>query len=136
MRETYDELEHTADWAIRVTGSDRSDLFMKAAGAMLDLMQISLQEGTSESREIGLAASDVESLLVSWLEEIIFIIDTEHNAPLSYSCKVRQDGLSLEGTIQIAPILSMRNAIKAVTYNELNITQTREGFVVQIVFDV
>lgn len=136
MHEPYEELEHTADWAIRVTGEDLSQLFRKSSDAMLDLMQIVLEDGTPSIRKVQLQSPDTESLLVSWLEEIIFLIDTEYVAPVSCTCGVSKNGRELEGEIQTLPLMSMRNSIKAITYNELNVVQTEHGLEVQIVFDV
>jgi SHS2 domain-containing protein len=136
MHESYEELEHTADWAIRVIGNDLSHLFTRSSNAMLDLMKIVPVDGTPVSREVQLQAPDTEGLLVSWLEEILFLIDTEHVAPVSCTCRVSKDGQQLNGEIQTLPMMSMRNSIKAITYNELNVLQTNDGFEVQIVFDV
>ena len=136
MHKPYEELEHTADWAIRVTGKDLSQLFTKSSQAMLDLMEILPGDGNPVIQKVQLRCPDPESLLVSWLEEIIFLIDTEHVAPFSCSCRVSKDGHDLEGEIQTRPLMSMRNSIKAITFNELDIVPTNDGFEVQIVFDV
>ncbi len=136
MHESYEELEHTADWAIRVTGKDFSELFGRSLDAMLDLMDIVPGQGTPVQQKIHLQSPDTETLLVSWLEEIIFLMDTEHVSPVSFTVRVNQDGQQLDGEIQTLPMMSMRNSIKAITYNELNVLRTDDGFEVQIVFDV
>ncbi|MGD2206527.1 MAG: riboflavin biosynthesis protein RibF, partial [Anaerolineae bacterium] len=78
-RYRYRELEHTADLALEVWGAELPDLFAGAAEGMYSLMGDVGGEGleVTEWHEISLEASDLEILLVDWLNELLFLAETE-----------------------------------------------------------
>ena len=69
----YEEIDHTADYAIRVRGLDLPGLFIEAARGM-NALTAGAAVGPAVSREIHVEASDLEALLVSWLEELAFLM--------------------------------------------------------------
>jgi SHS2 domain-containing protein len=135
MCDTYEEIEHTADVAIRVTASDFSGLLKQAALGMLHLMGILGNEIIAEN-ELKLSFDYVskEDILVQALNEVIFqletgnvayipdqvVIDDQH-AKVHYSgCKWDQDF----------------SEIKAVTYHQMEIVEDFPGLHCMVVFDV
>ena len=62
----YEEIEHTADWALRVRGADLPTLFSNAALGMMELAGVRTENTAGESRKIELTADDMETLLVDW----------------------------------------------------------------------
>jgi len=132
----FEEVEHTADRALRIHGRDLSELFANAADGMNSLMR---PAGTGDAdriaKRIELEALDPESLLVAWLSELAFWAETE--------CLVfsRFDFLELSATRLRADIHGSRadgleKHIKAVTFHDLAIRRGPEGLVVTVVFDV
>ncbi len=73
----FEEIEHTADSALRIRGQNLEELFRNAAAGMLHLAGIEPSAGPTQKRRFELRASDDESLLVSWLEELLFLIETD-----------------------------------------------------------
>jgi SHS2 domain-containing protein len=69
----FEEIEHTADWALRVRGQDLAGLFMNTARGMSRLL---VQEPARSPREVEkhfeLEADDAESWLVTWLNELAY----------------------------------------------------------------
>ena len=63
----FEEIEHTADWALRVRGRDLGELLVNAARGMVSLM-ISNPPATplNVDRNIEIDSIDAESLLVDW----------------------------------------------------------------------
>ena len=77
MTRRFEEVEHTADIAIRAFGSNLSELFANAAyGLACQLAEITdISKNVEETIEV--TADDVEGLLVAFLEELLeFLLDT------------------------------------------------------------
>ena len=74
---SYEFLEHTADIIIRATGKDIKEAFEQAAlGTYQVMTDISLIEQKIE-KEVIISSEDLESLLFDWIEQLIFLFDTE-----------------------------------------------------------
>jgi len=130
----YQEIPHTADWALRVWAADLPTLFAQAAQGMYALMETSLQASPRVTRRIDLEAPDVESLLVAFLSELLYAGEADGLAfdRLEVTC----DPPRLAALLQGAPIAEQRKEIKAVTYHHLAVQATPTGWEVTIVFDV
>jgi SHS2 domain-containing protein len=89
---------------------------------------------TSEC-EIHLDAPDPESLLVVWLEEVLYDLESHSLAPLEMDLRTEGD-TRLRGTIVQHSLLQPGRTIKAVTYNDLHIRCSPDGCEATIVFDV
>lgn len=135
VNDTVEEIEHTADWAIRVRASDLQSLFELAAEGMVNLIGQAENGASSITRPITLQAADLETLLVSWLEELLFILETE-NLILKRSTVQLLSEVQLLATIELQLAPELWKEIKAVTYHNLDVQQTIEGYEVSIVFDV
>ena len=135
MQPAYEEIEHTADSALRVRGQNLTDLFRNAAFGMLSLLVIVPVPGNSERRSIELKAEDTETLLVSWLEELLYPLEVEDAVVVDFQVEVL-DKAQLKATIELKKIASIKKEIKAVTFNELDIRAVETGFETIIVFDV
>jgi SHS2 domain-containing protein len=131
----YQEVEHTADWALRVWAPNLADLCRQAAAGMVSLTGSVLAPGPTCKREIHLDAPDPESLLVVWLEEILYDLESRSLAPSEMHLRTEGD-TRLRGTIVQHPLLQPGKTIKAVTYNDLHIQRSSDGCQATIVFDV
>ncbi len=130
----YREIEHTADWELEVWAADLSSLFEQAARGMYHLSGTQLNESPRLERRIKLQAVDTESLLVKFLSEILFFGQEESVAFDHFELVVNNNFLTARLTG--GPLASLNKEIKAVTYHNLAIHQTKEGLKVNIVFDV
>jgi SHS2 domain-containing protein len=130
----FEELPHTADWAMRVTAPDLAGLFAEAARGMNTLAGVKFTPGPKTRRTLSLSAPDVESLLVAFLSELVYSAEQEHLAFNDFEIQV--NGQTLQASMDGSPIVSINKAIKAVTYHNLHIRQTARGYEVEIVFDV
>jgi SHS2 domain-containing protein len=130
----FQEIEHTADWALKVWAQDQAELFRQAAIGMNTLSEIRLEPRPRVEQRIKLTAIDIESLLVAFLSELVFFGEQDD---LGYDrFDIAIDGLSLQAHLEGAPIASRKKEIKAVTYHNLQVVETETGFQVVIVFDV
>jgi len=135
MERQFEEIEHTADIALRVWGSDLADLFANAASGMGHLLSEAPEGPLTVSKTIELAAVDVETLLVDWLSELLFLGE-QSDVVFTRFDELRVSGNQLTATAGGGPTGERRSAIKAVTFADLEIRETDCGLETEIVFDV
>ncbi|HDD54961.1 MAG TPA: archease [Chloroflexi bacterium] len=133
----FEEVAHTADLEIRAWGKDLNSLFRAAADGMFHLSGIEeYEEGFSAIREeISLNAMDFEGLLILFLEELLYRL-TEDYMLFDIKKLTINDNFSLKAKLRGNQIKSYQRDIKAVTYHRLNIKKSRDGYSVNIVFDI
>lgn len=130
----FQELEHTADWALSVWAPDLAGLLEQAARGMYELSGIRLEGSPRHQRSLKLESNDAEGLLVHFLGELLHFIDSENLAFDEFGLVVSETEAlaNLEG----AAVAERKKEIKAVTYHNLQIQKNTQGLKAQIVFDV
>ncbi len=135
----YEEIPHTADWALRVWAGDLPTLFRAAAKGMNSLSGLVLAREGRVRRSIELTAPDAESLLVAFLSELVYSAEQENLGFDDFDIHLELAEANtywLRAKISGAPIESISKTIKAVTFHNLQIRGTERGLEVEIVFDV
>ncbi len=131
----FRESEHTADFALDAWAPDLPGLFEQAARGMYALEGVRLQPGERASHHLELRALDTESLLVSFLSELLYLGEQHGLGFDTFDIHLEgEDGLRAE--LGGAPIAHLDKEIKAVTYHNLAIRRTPRGLEVSLVFDV
>lgn len=131
----FEEIEHTADWALHVWAEDFGQLCACAARGMLSLVGVDAQPSGGRWRLIDLRADDRETLLVVWLEEVLFALETEQVTITAFDLQI-EDGRRLVGRLRSAPTKRPGKPIKAITFHNLSIVETEAGMETTLVFDV
>jgi SHS2 domain-containing protein len=130
----YMEIEHTADYAIRVQSMDLAGLFLDSARGMYALTGGTV-ELVSTGRLLSLTAPDVETLMVEWLEELAFLLEME--CEMAGEIDFRDLCLTrLVADLRTGPATGVTRLIKAVTFHDLEIRLSTHGYEATIVFDV
>lgn len=132
---SFEEIEHTADWAYRVRSKTLAELFVAAAFGLYSLVEMELVPKTQITRSIQIKAIDYESLLVAWLNELLYYHESEGLGFEQIQIE-HLDETSLQAQITGAPTQQWLKEIKAVTYHNLSIRETEWGWEVTIVLDV
>jgi SHS2 domain-containing protein len=130
----FEEVEHVADAALRVYGRDWSELLVNAAQGMFSLMAECEDTHPTWEHTVSLQAMDGETLLVDWLSELLYLHEVEAVVYTNFeilSASPNALRAIVKGTKKWTP----RTAIKAVTFNDLNIEKTPEGYAATMVFD-
>ena len=128
------EVEHTADWAIRVRGTTLPELFVNAATGMYSLVA-DLSFTPAVEREIEVKGIDAEALLVNWLNELIY--HTEMDGEVFCTFHIESfEPTHLCATVRAGRGIELKKEIKAVTFHNLQIILTGDGYEVTLVFDV
>jgi SHS2 domain-containing protein len=132
--EGFREHEHTADWELEVWASDLSNLLKQAALGMYALAGLRLSSEPRIERRLQLSAPDAESLLVGFLQELLFISEIDGVGFDQF--EIRLVDLTLDAMLVGTSISSISKEIKAVTYHNLQIRNTARGLEARVVFDV
>lgn len=135
MKNRFEEVEHTADIAIRVWGRDLADLFANAAYGMACQMADAEEAVRAVERRIELEAHDAETLLVTWLGELLYLGERDGCVFTDFDV-LEVTPTRLRAVAQGGPVREHRRHIKAVTFSELEIVHTDERYETIIVFDV
>jgi SHS2 domain-containing protein len=132
----FEEVEHTADNALRVFGSSLTELFLNAAAGMTHLMAADVSDISTEiKKSIELEALDAESLLVEWLSELAYWAESEMLVFKKFRIQ-KATATDLKANVFGGKTSMLQKHIKAVTYHNLKIIKTAEGLEVTIIFDV
>ena len=138
---TVETFDHTADVGLRVEADDLDDLFATAAGGMLDYIvnnREEVQELHTES--MSLDAETTADLLVAWLNELIFRIETRHRLYRTFHVRLAPDMLSFEATISGEPIDRYRHVldheVKAATHHGLTLERSGTGWIAELILDI
>jgi riboflavin kinase/FMN adenylyltransferase len=131
----YEEVEHTADRALSVWGNQLPDLFAGAARGMYSLMADLDGLVAITWRRVRLEDWDRESLLVAWLNELLFL--TEAEGLLFVECRIESlTDTALVAQVGGAPGSVNQASIKATTFHDLALVREGDGWATVITFDV
>lgn len=143
-REGFREQAHTADCELEVWSPSLPGLLRQAVLGMNCLCGLRLQAEPRQERTLSVQGMDAESLLVRFLSEVLWLMEDERLGFDTFELLLSNQGdvpdkqhpLRLEVRMQGALIAELDKEIKAVTYHNLAVRQTRNGLRVRIVFDV
>ena len=132
----FEELEHTADVALRVYGRDLQEIFVRAAEGMFHLIGDCERDGPPHcENDIRLEAPDRDSLLIDWLNELLYLSETQDVCYDAFDIRGLASTL-LEPRVGGNSFTLQKRAIKAATFHELRIAEMPNGLEVTIVFDI
>ena len=134
----FELIEHTADVGIMAYGVDTREAFTNAAHGMFSLIVEPGSVREVEHRDIEVTAPDEESLLVTWLNEFIYLFDAENM--LFSRFDITEFGINrLRARAYGEPVDETRHrlktGIKAATYHMVEVDR-REGGRVRVLFDI
>jgi SHS2 domain-containing protein len=136
MHELFD---HTADLGLRATAPDVHALFAEMAKCLVDAM---VEDPSSvqpaEEVRVVLDGTDREYLLFDWLKELLLLFETDHLLFVSFDVRVDDDGLSAtaRGERYDPARHVLAHEVKAITYHELKVEQSADGWLAEIIVDI
>ena len=138
MERDFEIINHTADVGIRAYGTNIGQAFANAARALFSLVAELDNVGEVIYRDIELTAQDQESLLVEWLNELIYLFDVENIIFKRFDIieiddiqlKARGYGEKVDNSKH-----KLKTGVKAATYHMLRIDEG-ESCQVQVLFDI
>jgi SHS2 domain-containing protein len=129
----FDIQDHTADVRLHVTGRDQIELFtcaLEGLSAVIGSQKLLVE--IHETLPFKVAAPDVESLLVDFLNEALFIMQSRKVVVGQVVFRELESSCA-EGDFTFAPVTSFAEDVKAVTYHDLRIIRTSEGWLETII---
>lgn len=135
----YKLIDHTGDIGIAIAASDLESLFATAAWSLFDL--ICDLDSVQECSEIAirLEETDLEALLVAWLNELLFHQECSHMLFKAFELSISDRFIlsaSLRGEVFDAKRHEIHRDFKAATYHQLEVKQNGGMWTAQIIFDV
>jgi len=139
MVQPFRILEHTADIGFEAFGPTRKEVFANAACALMNLMVDLESIAPRYKLPLRVEASDMPSLLVNWLSEIVYLFDAEGwlfrdfelNEFTEHSLAAIGRGEKFDRRRHQVKLL-----VKAVTYHQLDLRETAEGWRAQVYVDI
>jgi len=104
---SFEELDHTADVLMRVRGATINEVFADAGRAMFHVMYGPCED-RGIARQITLEAEDLESLLIDYLSELLFITDAENLVFCTFDVDLQ--GTRLSAVVRGEPFDPARHA--------------------------
>jgi SHS2 domain-containing protein len=128
---TYRWVEHTAELGLEIETPSPEQVFVEAMLALAELLDGG--PGAQETREVRLDRADLPALLVTWLEELLFLAET--GGFVAEDAKVELRGTGLQASVR-GRVTEPRPLVKAVTYHGLELEPSGEGWRAKVVLDV
>ncbi|MHB9112478.1 MAG: archease [Thermoleophilia bacterium] len=135
----FEIMDHTADIGIRAFGSTEAEVFQNAATGMFSLIADLENVGETRDFTIEVEAEDRETLLVAWLNELLYLYDSNDMLLKRFELSELGD-TSLKGRAFGEPMDAERHKlkadIKAATYHMLKLKEEPGGWQAEVIFDV
>jgi len=134
----FEIIDHTADVGIVAVGTDIRQAFANAARALFSLITDLDNVEEALHQDIEVKAPDEESLLVEWLNELIYRFDTDNTIFKRFDItrltrtqlKARSYGEKVDSSRH-----KLKTGVKAATYHMLKI-EKNGGCKLQVLFDI
>jgi SHS2 domain-containing protein len=133
----FEVLEHTADVGLRLTGDSPEEVLEAAARGLADL-EGSWFPREGEERRVEVRAQDLPSLLVAWLDELLYLRDAEDAVFGGFDVEEVEDA-RVRAHVRTGPRgdRTLESAgVKAATYHGLRFEQRNDGWTADVYLDV
>lgn len=134
----YELHDHTADVGVSGEGPTLGAAMAAVADGMAAAMADDRPEG-GDRFEVAVDAESREALLFDYLDQLIYERDVRNVLPVDNDAEVveREGRYHLEGSSRGIPLAAVdAREIKAVTYSEMELTETDDGWRAYVVLDV
>ncbi len=136
----FEILEHTADIGFRVRAGTLEELFEQAAAG---LASIALEPGGIEPRErypMEATAPDLESLLVNFLNEVLWLLDGRRLVLSRFEVGQVAELPQVSAVAFGEPFDPARHRakllVKGITWHQLRLAHEDDGWVAQVFLDI
>lgn len=129
----YRWVDHTAEVELEIEAPTEREVLAEALRALAELLGPAEATG-DERRTLAASAADRPTLLAAWLEELVFLAESEgFVATRVESLELGADSLraTVRGMLGDPPPI-----VKAVTYHRLAFEPAGEGYLARVVLDV
>ncbi|HCC68498.1 MAG TPA: archease [Nitrospiraceae bacterium] len=134
----FETLDISGDVGLKVWAQELGELFENAALGMFELITNTDAVSEKEEKEIAIEASDNDSLLVRWLNELIFYFDTYGFIGKRFNVNIEDKKLKAKvfGATFDPESNESRLLVKAATYHMLSLKKTDSLWEATVIFDI
>jgi SHS2 domain-containing protein len=132
-------LEHTSDIGVWARGSTREDALTAASKGLVSILVDPKPFRPIEERRFKATGCDEASLIISWLNEILFFFDTEGLIFVDFVIESWTDNEILgvaRGEQLDIDRHEFRTAVKAATYHQFASRKMPDGWEIEVFVDV
>jgi SHS2 domain-containing protein len=135
----YEVFEHTADLGLRVRAATKEELFVEAARGLFAMIVADLDTVQPvHTHTIAVSGEDLSFLLFDWLNELLYAFEAERLLLSRFDVQI--DGDNLRATCWGEPMdperHEMEHEVKAITYHQLRVEQTLDGWLAEVIVDI
>lgn len=136
----FRQIEHTADIGLEIEAETLEGIFSESAYGLYSLIFEGVLGDNDIEETIELKADDIESLLVKWLNELIYKFFYEAKIFNEFKIKIDTTDNTISAQVkgkkycpkEVLPLLE----IKSATYHNLKIHKIDNNYRTQVIFDV
>ena len=139
MTGRFELVDHTGDIGVRVFGETLSQLFEQAAQALTFILTDPETIAPKQTRKLVLEARTDEELLITWLNELVYLFDTEGLLFKTYDVLSIQNhrlNAHAQGEVYDEDRHPIKTPVKAATYHQLKIENRKGVWTAQVIFDL
>lgn len=139
MAGNFSLLEHTADTGIIARGHSQKEAYEQAALGLVSIITDIDRVQDVLSREIQIGSTDKESLLVDFLNELIYLFETQHLLFNRFDI-IEIDNIHLK-TVAYGEKFDkgrhrVHHNVKAATYHDVMVQQSDSMWELRIILDI
>jgi SHS2 domain-containing protein len=135
----FELLDHPADIRFRVGAASLPELFANSATALVSLILDPRGIELKQEFHLKAEAGDYESLLINWLNEVLYFVDSKRLALSSFeTSKLHPTRIECVARGETRDPIKhpAKLVVKAVTYHQLRIERTSDGWSADVYVDV
>lgn len=137
--DSYRLLEHTADMGIEAKGDTQAALFQQMALGLRQIITACPDIRPQTEVMIEVIGMDREELLVNWLGELVFLLETRRFLPERFEIETigeQRLRARVRGEIFDPARHFLEREIKAITYHQIKVESTGKGWSAQVFVDL
>ena len=135
----YKEFEHTADIGVEIYGKTLEELFKNAGYAFFDIIADITTIRSKVTRSVNVTGSDVETLLMNWLRELLYLFSVYQEVYGEFAIQTLQPGFlesRVKGELLDPQKHDFHTEIKAITYHQFTVVNESGTWKARVIFDV
>ena len=135
----YEIFGHTADVGLRMRAADLNQLFADAGRALFAVILVDLDQVEPRQQvRCRIDEPQREYLLLDWLTELLYHFESQRLLLKEFSVDVSDQGLEAvaEGETFDAQRHRLDHEVKAITYHNLRVQQTADGWEAEVILDL
>jgi SHS2 domain-containing protein len=135
----YEIFPHTADLGLRVKAATHAGVYTEAASGLMSMIVANLESVRPvTTKTIEVVEDEADLMLFDWLNELLYLVHAERLLLSEFDVTVADGKLNAKCSGE--PIDPERHQldhdVKAITYHELKVRITNDGWLAEVIVDI